>query len=357
MRLLYGVAGEGMGHATRSKVCIDYLRSRGHEVLVATSGRAYKFLSRVVPNVTETVGWSLAYRDGALDLLGARDANAAAIPSMIVRNSASYMRCMAFGPRAVVSDCDPFSHFYAKSNGLRVMCVDNIQAITRCVHDGRLVAEDPHAHRIADAATRILLLGCDRYVVTTFFYPPIQPSCAANTVLVPPIVRPEVLAARPSDAGHVLVYQTAAGDGRLLATLATQPRQRFVVYGLDRDETVGNCRLRRFDDRAFVEDMAGARAVIANGGMSTMGEALALGKPFYSVPVRGHFEQAMNAFYLEAMGFGSRSRVFDPATLAAFLGRVPAYAARIRACHVQDGNRSLYRELDGFLSGNVSANP
>jgi len=30
MRLLYGVVGDGMGHATRSRVVITHLLARGH---------------------------------------------------------------------------------------------------------------------------------------------------------------------------------------------------------------------------------------------------------------------------------------------------------------------------------------
>ena len=44
MRVLYGVVGEGMGHALRSRVVLDFLLAEGHEVLVVVSGRAHGFL-------------------------------------------------------------------------------------------------------------------------------------------------------------------------------------------------------------------------------------------------------------------------------------------------------------------------
>ena len=40
MRILYGVVGEGMGHATRSAVVLSHLIARGHELRVVVSGRA-----------------------------------------------------------------------------------------------------------------------------------------------------------------------------------------------------------------------------------------------------------------------------------------------------------------------------
>jgi uncharacterized protein (TIGR00661 family) len=42
-RILYGVAGEGMGHAIRSRVVIDHL-ARSHDVQVVVSGRAHDYV-------------------------------------------------------------------------------------------------------------------------------------------------------------------------------------------------------------------------------------------------------------------------------------------------------------------------
>jgi uncharacterized protein (TIGR00661 family) len=43
MRILYGVVGEGMGHAIRSRVVLDELVQR-HDVQVVVSGRALDYV-------------------------------------------------------------------------------------------------------------------------------------------------------------------------------------------------------------------------------------------------------------------------------------------------------------------------
>ena len=43
MRILYGVNGEGLGHATRSEVVIGSLLNE-HDVRVMASGAAFKYL-------------------------------------------------------------------------------------------------------------------------------------------------------------------------------------------------------------------------------------------------------------------------------------------------------------------------
>ena len=56
MRILYGVVGEGMGHATRSKVTCEHLVSKGHEVKIVVSGRAHGFLAKSFRDVVEIDG-------------------------------------------------------------------------------------------------------------------------------------------------------------------------------------------------------------------------------------------------------------------------------------------------------------
>src|SRR6476620_64611 len=64
MRILYGVVGEGMGHATRSMVILRHLIAH-HEVQIAVSGRAHAFLKKVFPQleVHEITGLNMVYED------------------------------------------------------------------------------------------------------------------------------------------------------------------------------------------------------------------------------------------------------------------------------------------------------
>ena len=54
---------------------------------------------------------------------------------------------------------------------------------------------------------------CDEYFITTFFQPKIR---KPNTRLFPPILRPEILAAKAEEGEHLLVYQTAEGNEELV---------------------------------------------------------------------------------------------------------------------------------------------
>lgn len=73
MKLFYGVVGEGMGHATRSRVVIQHLLEAGHTVRVVVSGRACgllrgKLAGRPNVQVDQIVGLHMAYEGNAVDV-------------------------------------------------------------------------------------------------------------------------------------------------------------------------------------------------------------------------------------------------------------------------------------------------
>jgi uncharacterized protein (TIGR00661 family) len=193
---------------------------------------------------------------------------------------------------------------------------------------------------------------CDHYLITTFFRPPVR---RERTTLVPPILRPEILAAQrraPRGGDHLLVYQTAESYGSLAATLA-ETGLECRIYGMRRgiqeEQVEGNLRYRPFSERGFIDDLASCRAVIAGGGFTLMGEAVYLHKPMLAVPVGRQFEQLLNARYLEREGFGRAAKTLDdPRTIHDFVAAVPACAERL-AGYEQDGNRVLFEHLDGLL--------
>ena len=73
MHIIYGVVGEGMGHATRSRVILEHLLAAGHTLTVVVSGRAHAFLKaklgeRPGLRVEEIHGLHLKFDGNDLDL-------------------------------------------------------------------------------------------------------------------------------------------------------------------------------------------------------------------------------------------------------------------------------------------------
>jgi uncharacterized protein (TIGR00661 family) len=353
MRILYGVVGEGMGHATRSQVVCEHLIARGHQVKIVVSGRAHALLSKSFDDVVEIRGLTIRYVDNRMDLDGTFAQNVLAAPAMLAANVGAYYDKVAkFRPDLVISDFDSFAYLFAKRHGVPVVSIDNQQIVSRCKL-GKFAKKGARVdYQMTKAFVRAKLPGCDHYVVTTFFFPPVRKKYADTTTLVPPILRKPIVDAkvRARAGSHVLVYQTSTSDTSLLDQLARVRDVPFVVYGLRKNARRGNCTLKEFSEQGFVDDLVSARAVVCNGGLSLIGEALYLGKPVLSVPVRNQYEQILNGRYLEELGYGLAAERLEADLLRLFLRESHKYAARV-ARHRQDGNRELYQIVDRLLDG------
>jgi uncharacterized protein (TIGR00661 family) len=349
MKILYGVVGEGMGHAMRSRVVLEHLTRQGHEIHVIASQRAVDYLSKHFENVRRIHGLSIVYeenrvRRGKTFWANVRD-GLAALPGQI---KAYFDLIDEFRPEVVVSDFESWTYLYGKLHRLPVLSVDNIQMINRCRHDDEIRGYDRGAFEVARAFVKSKLPHCDHYLISTFYYPELRKE---RTSLYPAILRPEIIDTAPTEGEHLLVYQTAEGNDALANMLAASG-QECRVYGMRRgikeDQFEGKVRYRPFSESEFIKDLASARAVVAGGGFTLMSECVYLHKPVLATPISGQFEQTLNSLYLEREGYGKFAAEVNQETLSAFLRSVPGYAKNLER-YSQDGNRLLLSALDGFL--------
>jgi uncharacterized protein (TIGR00661 family) len=352
MRILYGVTGEGMGHAMRSRVVLDALVEK-HEIKVVVSGRAADYLAKRasdVLSVKKIWGYTLAYEDNELSKWRTVVQNLKGALTGLPKNIRAYLDIAEeFKPDAVITDFETWSYLFGLRHELPVISIDNMQIINRCAHEPELLAGCENDFRLTNAVVKAKIPGAFHYHITTFFYPPTR---KPNTSLHPPILRPEILAARPESGEHLLVYQTSTSNTALPDILKRCGRECH-IYGLRRDlksEVVeGNLRYRPFSEAGFIEDLRTAAGVVASAGFTLMGEAVYLRRPMLAVPIAGQFEQVLNARYLEHEGFGLGADEINDARLGQFLEALPEFERNLGRYH-QDGNRDLLASLDKTLA-------
>jgi len=351
LRILYGVVGEGMGHATRSRVVLEHLLRAGHEIRVVVSGRAHRFLVerlREHKNVSieEIHGLTLSYFGNKVDRSESLFENLRKAPRGIKKNIKVYRKVAedGFKPKLVISDFESWAALYALNHFLPVISIDNMQVINRCKHPKPIIKGGGFDLSLARLAVKMKIPGAYHYLITSFFFPKVRKK---RTTLVPPILRPEILAARREPGEHVLVYQTAATNLELIPTLQKLPG-RFRVYGMGREGSEGNVTLCPFSETAFVDDLRTARAAIAGGGFSFLSEAVSLRVPLLSVPLEQQFEQELNARWLEHLGYGTYARELGAETIAHFLERVDSHAKALEAYERYD-NSMLFGCVDELV--------
>jgi uncharacterized protein (TIGR00661 family) len=344
MKILYGVVGEGMGHATRSRVILNHL-VKDHEVEIVVSGRAHDYLSRYFFNVTEIKGLRMIYEDNEVDRGRTAWEFITNLPSMIANNFDEFIEMgQRFEPDVVISDFETFAYTFGKHHDVPVISIDNMQIINRCELEVEIPDDVMDDYLIAKTIVKGKLFDCYHYLITTFFYPPIRKE---HTSLYPPILRNRILDADRTWGEHILVYQTTTTNERVLEVLG-EVDMPFYVYGFGREDRMGNIMLRGFSEDGFIEDLASCRGVLATGGFSLMGEAVYLGKPVLAVPLRKQFEQLLNSLYLQKLGYGEYHDVLTPGCVRDFAGRLETYADNLQG-HQQDGNQKILGALDRLL--------
>lgn len=317
MRILYGVNGEGMGHATRSEVVIRSLISE-HDVRIMASGAAYSYLSAVFHDVSKVFGPSFSLEDGEIQRWQSVTGFVAMARREMPESVLAWLRRVReWRPEVVVTDFEPLSGIYARWSGTPLVCVDNIHMIDRCRHEPEILEGAGEDLALARAVVRAMSTPAGDYVIPTLFHPEI---IKGRTTLVRPILRQAVIDAEPTRGDHLVVY--SAGDDALTRVLRDSPVPCH-VYGMrDVDQvgaTDGAITYRPRSTDGFLADLASSRGVITGGGFSLLGEAVYLGKPILSVPIKGQFEQLMNSRYIEREGYGHSAEAVDRAVLDRFI--------------------------------------
>ena len=338
--ILYGVNGEGSGHSTRAREVISHLQQQGHKLHIVSFDRGLRNLSESFP-VIEIFGLTLAY----------------------VNNRVRYKRTLASNlikaPRAarslkqlsrlvdekeidlVITDFEPLSCHVGHHKHLPVIAIDNQHAITNAtVSLPRGFKRDVAAVKLV---TRLMTPHADAYLVLSFFSAPVK---KRNTLLFPPILRQEVLSAKPNAGDYVLVYVTS--PARELAALLKQVRGKFVAYGFGIEGQEGNILFKKPGTAAFLRDLAGAKAVIANAGFSLVSEALYLGKPYLAMPVKNQFEQTFNAYHVDTLGYGAWLTELGKEQIESFLGSLAIYSDNLRN-YPREGNGAILDKVDELI--------
>ena len=204
MRILYGLASEGMGHAIRSKVVLARL-AVSHELMIVCAGKPYAVLSRLFPNVHEIVGTGIAYKDNVLSVIGTVGLNVKRAPKSIPKNAKVLWRIFRdFKPDLVIADFESLSSFYADISRTPLLSIDNMQIIDKC----RL--RYPKGMRFNYQGTRKLVHDrvprADHYIISSFFQPPVKKRYLSRVTLIPPILRDSILDAPVSGMRNGAIF-------------------------------------------------------------------------------------------------------------------------------------------------------
>lgn len=322
--IFYCICGEGMGHAIRSSVIIDRIKDK-YDVYIFSSDRAYKYLNEKFDNVYKIGGFNTVYINNKVS-------NTKTLINALKRNPLNikegyeelYKKARKLSPDVIVTDFEIYATMVSKLLSIPLISLDNIHMITQTAidyppkHQGEMLK--------AKGVIKSYVIKPKIHILTSFFYPKIKPKKRA--VLYPPVIREDILKLEPTIEDHIIVYQTSKESVKLVEQLKSL-NEKFIVYGFNKDEVDENLTYKLFNENEFYNDLASAKAVICNGGFTFISEAISLKKPIYSVPAIGNFEQTLNGFYVQKLGYGEYHEEMSPKKVEKFLKRLPKYQKKL----------------------------
>ncbi len=324
-KILYGVAGEGFGHSSRSELIGQALIDAGHDVIFAASQKSHSYLrSTYGKRVREVFGLSFYCRGGRVHPFRTVLQNLARLPNGLITNQHLFSKVVGkLKPDVVISDFEPFSAWWAWANKVPCISIDHEHLLTCCQMD-----QEPNSRKerwLAEAVTRGYHTFANAYMILNFFKTPIK---NRRAVLVPPVVRTRVTQFQPENKEHLLIYSTDSSPEmrhQIAETVQAFQDYPFFVYGFNEDGEEGNCIFRKKSTEHFLADLASCRAVIATAGFSLLSECLYFRKPMLLSPVQDQYEQILNAYYIEKLQLGCRMNRINRTSIQAFISALERF--------------------------------
>jgi len=344
-RILYSCCGEGQGHSSRVLTITRALTRLGHEVRVLASQKAFAVLKTRLPDVREIPGFFFVYRNNQVEIAASFRGNLPLLLGQcrVIRQVREIIE--QWQPDLAITDFEPFLPRAARQAGIRCISLDHQGVIPYARPP--LPKTQRWAAFAARTVVRATMAGEDARLATSFYYPPVP--AGHKTQFFPPILREEVQHLYPRDQNYVVVYQTSSSFTRLPELLKKLPFQ-FKVFAYERTGVDGNLSYFPRSDAQFIDAVGGASWVLTNGGYTLMSEALHLGKPVFSIPVARQFEQWLNAWYLDDLGYGCMCDDLDDfePVMKRFLSNLDTYRENIAGQNFL-GNELALARITQFL--------
>ena len=334
MNILYGVSGEGFGHSSRAKEVINYLLQKGHKVLILTYGQAYPILKEYNPIKIE--GVHVCYNKKGLSLNRTIFKNI----NVVIKNITNWReiseKIKQFSPNIGISDMEPIVPFFCYSKKVPLVSIDNQHRLTH------IKLKIPKKYKKNYLLVKYFIRSCvpraDAYIILSFIK---EKTKKKNAFIVNPILRKEILDVKPQEGDYILVYQTKE-DKRLIRILKKIP-EKFIIYGYNKEKIDSNLIYKK-DNFDFIKNLISAKAIIGTAGFTLISEAIYLKKPYFAFPLKGQFEQTLNALFLKEYKIGDFSEEPTRKGIESFIKNLEIYKENLKNYNID--SKEIFKVLD-----------
>jgi uncharacterized protein (TIGR00661 family) len=344
-KIVLSVHGDGIGEAIRALAVYRHLKSDNIVHITATD-IAYRYLKGKVKNLHKIEGNRLEYHYNEV-LIGKTLADfIRTLPKIQKKNFKRFMKLLAdFRPNIIISMLEPFSVHFASFFGIPVISLTYFSLLTRCYTDHEI--SHFYSYWESRLAIDFFERHADAWLVPSFV--DVEPKDAKRTFLVPPILRKQIYAKKPSDKGHFLVYRQSGLSLDDIDVLSSM-KERFIVYEDLTTKRIRNVSFRKFSEKNFISDLASCRAVITDGDFGVIAEALQLGKPVLCIPPKKQYIKVFLSSKIAELGYGDWHDELTRQVLRDFSKEIFRYRSNLMDYNRSSDNSTTFSRLDHLIS-------
>ena len=328
MKYIFIVQGEGRGHMTQALTLASLLRGRGHDVVKVLVGKSP---SRKLPDFfVQEIGAPVRQFE-SMNFMPSADDRKPSMVGTVLFNSFNMHRyfpsIQLIRDEIRSSEADVVVNFYELLAGMTYFFYELDVPMVSIGHQYLFLHRDFGLPRhkypgsmALDFFTKLTSVGSVKHLALSFRK--MERDYEHNIIVVPPLLRPEVLGLESVEGDYIHGYMLNAGfakDVREWHQTHPEVPLRFFWDNWDAGKVLkvdDTLSFYQIDDHEFLRQMAGCRAYASTAGFESVCEAMYLGKPILMVP--SHIEQEINAFDAVRCGAGVSCDRFDLSRLKDF---------------------------------------
>lgn len=328
MRYIFIVQGEGRGHMTQALTLASLLRGRGHDVVKVLVGKSP---SRKLPDFFAKGIGAPVVQFESMNFMPSHDNRKPSMVGTFLFNSFNmhkyYPSMQIIRDEIRSTEADVVVNFYELLSGMTYFFYELDVPMVSIGHQYLFLHKDFGLPRhkypgsvALDFFTKLTSVGSVKHLALSFRK--MERDYEHNIVVVPPLLRPEVMGLEVTMGDYIHGYMLNSGFAKDVQEWHQDHPEVPLRFFWDKweagkvqkvDDTLS---FYTIDDHEFLRQMAGCGAYASTAGFESVCEAMYLGKPILMVP--SHIEQEINAFDAVRCGAGVSCDRFDLSKLVEF---------------------------------------
>ena len=282
MRILYAIQGTGNGHVSRAREIVPLLTAKA-DVDVCISGRDHQV----------NLPFSVKYSYQGFGFVFGKDGGIDYWQSIKQVNPFVLMREIREVPvqdyDLVINDFEPVTAWAAKFRKVHCVSLSHQAAVLH-----------PNTPKIAGVHWFAKLV-LKNYAPTQKQYGFHFKSYGEG--IFTPVIRQLIREAKPTQKNHYTVYLPSYSENHIVDVLSRVNTNWEVFSKHSKEElSIGNIVFKPVDQENFVHSLASSNGFFCGAGFEGPAEALWLGKKVAVIPMKGQYEQHLNAVAIHEFG-------------------------------------------------------